>query len=76
MLSAVVAQPDAPEQPPSAELLLYLGEFEDANGDFVDPMAIDAAATEPTADPPSAMPRDVEDEDEDEDDDEPAPHSA
>ena len=25
-------------QPPSAELLLYLGEFEDADGDFVDPM--------------------------------------
>lgn len=76
MLSAVAAQPEVAEQPPSAELLLYLGEFEDANGDFVDPMAIDAAATKPTADPPSATPRDVEDKDEDEDDDEPAPHSA
>lgn len=74
MLSAVAAQSDAAEQPPSAELLLYLGEFEDANGDFVDPMAIDAAAPEPTADPPSDTPRQVEDEDED--DDEPAPHSA
>lgn len=76
MLSAVAAQSEVAEQPPSAELLLYLGEFEDANGDFVDPMAIDAAATKPTADPPSATPRDVEDKDEDEDDDEPAPHSA
>ena len=76
MLGALGAETATPEPPPSAELLLYLGEFEDANGDFVDPMAIDAAATKPTADPPSATPRDVEDKDEDEDDDEPAPHSA
>ena len=71
MLSAVAAQPDAPDQPPSAELLLYLGEFEDASGEFVDPMALDEAKTEPAIDDPSDAPR-IEEED----DDEPAPHSA
>ena len=69
MLSAVAVQPDA--APPSAELLLYLGEFEDAGGDFVDPMAIDASAALPTADQAPA-----ESPVEDEKDDEPAPHSA
>jgi hypothetical protein len=39
-------QPATPE--PSADLLLYLGEFEDAGGDFVDPMSLeDSAAPAP-----------------------------
>lgn len=42
MLTAAAIEPAAPvEPPPSAELLLYLGEFEDAGGEFVDPMALD-----------------------------------
>ena len=48
MLTAAAAEPVPPvEAPPSAELLLYLGEFEDGGGEFVDPMALeheDAAA--------------------------------
>jgi hypothetical protein len=43
MVTAAASEP-APsataETPPSADLLLYLGEFEDAAGDFVDPMAL------------------------------------
>ena len=71
MLSALGAPVAAAEPPPSAELLLYLGEFEDASGEFVDPMALDEAKTEPAIDDPSDAPR-IEKED----DDEPAPHSA
>jgi hypothetical protein len=40
MLGALGAQIEAAEPPPSAELLLYLGEFEDASGEFADPMAL------------------------------------
>ena len=71
MLSALGAEVAATEPPPSAELLLYLGEFEDASGEFVDPMALDEAKTEAAIDDSSDAPR-IEEED----DDEPAPHSA
>ncbi len=65
MLSALGAEIAATEPPPSAELLLYLGEFEDASGDFVDPMALDEVKAEPAVDDPSVTPP-IEDEDEDE----------
>ncbi|HWS27104.1 MAG TPA: hypothetical protein VN259_11110 [Xanthomonadales bacterium] len=71
MLGALGAQIEAAEPPPSAELLLYLGEFEDASGEFVDPMALDETKTQPAIDAPADAPR-IEEED----DDEPAPHSA
>jgi hypothetical protein len=42
MLAAGDSPPAIPADPaPSVELLLYLGEFEDAGGEFVDPMSID-----------------------------------
>lgn len=48
MLAASNSEPATPaEPPPSAELLLYLGEFEDAQGDFVDPMALEALPEQP-----------------------------
>ena len=72
MLSAASVDVSVPaEPPPSAELLLYLGEFEDAGGEFVDPMALDEMKADPAVDDPSVAPRIEED-----DDDEPAPHSA
>lgn len=74
MLGALGAGTSAPAEPePSAELLLYLGEFEDAGGEFVDPMALDEATPLPAgkAAPPPA-PRNNDDED----DDESAPRSA
>lgn len=64
--TATAATPEpAPDAPPSAELLLYLGEFEDASGEFVDPLALEegrapAADAAPTIEPAS------EDEDRDE----------
>lgn len=42
-----------------AELLLYLGEFEDDEGDFVDPMALDALPDQPGRRAASAGPADV-----------------
>ncbi len=33
----------APEAAPSAEMLLYFAEFEDSEGDFVDPLALESA---------------------------------
>ena len=33
----------AAETPPSAEMLLYFAEFEDTEGDFVDPLALESA---------------------------------
>ena len=48
MLAASTGDPPlGAEPPPSAELLLYLGEFEDAEGDFVDPMALEALPEQP-----------------------------
>lgn len=48
MLAASSGEPDQPaEPPPSAELLLYLGEFEDAQGVFLDPMALEALPEQP-----------------------------
>lgn len=45
MMSLSVASAEPPEvEAPSVDLLLYLGEFEDAGGDFVDPMALSEAA--------------------------------
>lgn len=42
------AAPAAEADPlPSAELLLYLSEFEDTNGDFVDPMALQEESSRP-----------------------------
>lgn len=38
--SADSPQP-AEEAAPSVELLMYLGEFEDAGGEFVDPLALE-----------------------------------
>lgn len=60
MLAASSGEPATPaEPPPSAELLLYLGEFEDNEGDFVDPMALDALPDQPKG-ATSARPADVE----------------
>lgn len=53
-LVLMLAAPEtAPPQAPSVELLMYLGEFEDASGDFVDPMTIegDSADGEQDAQP-------------------------
>ena len=74
MLTAVSsdAGPAAPtEAPPSPELLLYLGEFEDASGEFVDPMSLEEQTELPATDAPPATPPP-----QDEDRDEPAPNSA
>lgn len=57
----LAAEPAADEAAPSPELLMYLGEFEDADGEFVDPMALDKPAA--TADAP------VKDKDETDDED-------
>lgn len=51
----LAGEPAAPEAAPSPELLMYLGEFEDADGEFVDPMALEspeagAAAPQPDKD--------------------------
>lgn len=41
MMSLVAAATDPPAvEAPDVDLLLYLAEFEDANGDFVDPMSV------------------------------------
>ncbi len=40
----------APEPAPDAELLLYLSEFEDAQGGFVDPAELPAAELPPVED--------------------------
>ncbi len=45
-LLAAAPAPQSAEAPPSAELLLYFGEFEDASGDFVDPLALESVATD------------------------------
>lgn len=59
MLAASSGEPATPaEPPPSAELLMYLGEFEDDEGDFVDPMALDALPDQP-GDAASTGPADV-----------------
>jgi hypothetical protein len=39
---------------PSADLLLYLGEFEDAGGEFVDPMTLEDAAAPARAPQPES----------------------
>jgi hypothetical protein len=45
MMSLSVASAEPPDaEAPSVDLLLYLGEFEDTNGDFVDPIALSEAA--------------------------------
>ena len=41
MLSLAAPNTVEPPPTPSVELLMYLGEFEDASGDFVDPMAVE-----------------------------------
>lgn len=73
MLTAVASESTAeapPDAPPSADLLLYLGEFEDAAGEFVDPMALEERR-EPTPDDATTLPPP-----EDEERNEPAPRSA
>ncbi|MGE4070896.1 MAG: hypothetical protein AB7E72_06935 [Lysobacterales bacterium] len=46
-IAGTAAEQAAPAEP-SADLLLYLGEFEDARGEFVDPMTLeDSAAPDP-----------------------------
>jgi hypothetical protein len=68
MLSAVASEAPA-EVPPSADLLLYLGEFEDAAGEFVDPMALDESRElAPDDSPTPPQPKD-------DDRNEPAPRS-
>jgi hypothetical protein len=44
-LVLVAADPAAvsADPAPAPELLMYLGEFEDADGEFVDPMALESA---------------------------------
>lgn len=74
MLTAVGSHsstPEPAEAPPSADLLLYLGEFEDASGDFVDPMTLEQTSPLPAADAAPATPPTT-----DEDRDESAPSSA
>lgn len=71
MLGALGAEIATPEPPPSADLLLYLGEFEDAGGEFVDPMALDELKTEAAIDDQTVAPQIEEAED-----DEAAPRSA
>jgi hypothetical protein len=69
MLTAVASEAPA-EVPPSADLLLYLGEFEDAAGEFVDPMALEESRELAPADTPtSPQPKD-------DDRDESAPRAA
>jgi hypothetical protein len=68
MLTAVASEAPA-QAPPSADLLLYLGEFEDAAGEFVDPMALEESRElAPVNAPTSPQP-------EDDDRDESAPRS-
>lgn len=63
-LSVASAEPPAVEAP-SVDLLLYLGEFEDASGDFVDPMALsDAAPTQSGNEDDSVVDRNDEKRDE------------
>lgn len=65
--AASATTPDAAaEDPPSADLLLYLGEFEDANGEFVDPMSLEQDSVPPAADDANSTATAPEDEDGDE----------
>jgi hypothetical protein len=47
-------QTPSTEPPPSAELLQFLGEFADADGQFIDPTEIDPDSARATAAPPRA----------------------
>lgn len=65
MLTAVAsdAPPEAgPEAAPSADLLLYLGEFEDAGGEFVDPMSLEEGHEPAAGEDPSTVPATEDDE--------------
>lgn len=65
MLTAVASEStpeSAPEAPPSADLLLYLGEFEDAGGEFVDPMSLEQSDELAPGDAPSTVPATEDDE--------------
>jgi hypothetical protein len=73
MLTAVTSESTAqapPDAPPSADLLRYLGEFEDAEGEFVDPMALEERRELTPGDATTPPPP------EDDDRDESAPRSA
>lgn len=64
MLAALAAgeAPPPADEPPSAELLLFLAEFGDDEGRFVDPTTIDA---QPAADRDAAPADDGDDTDDD-----------
>lgn len=67
MLAAAAGDEPVPAEPaPSAELLLYLGEFEDAGGEFVDPLAIEQMQEIPADRRPAAQEADVRDGNRDE----------
>lgn|GEM_PF-1597789 len=62
LLASMPAKP-VPEPTPDVELLLYFGEFEDASGDFIDPLALEAAAEDvPDANAVDELTRKSEDE--------------
>lgn len=64
--TATAATPEpAPDEAPSAELLLYLSEFEDASGEFVDPLSLEEGR-EPAAEDALSTEPAPEDEDRDE----------
>lgn len=59
-----VSPPEEPAEPaavplaellPSAEMLLYFAEFEDSEGDFVDPLALESDAAKPLGRPPAPV---------------------
>ncbi len=52
-LAGTAAEQAAPAEP-SADLLLYLGEFEDAAGEFVDPLSLEETAVPAPALPPES----------------------
>jgi hypothetical protein len=63
LLAATDGAPSAPPAAPSAELLLYLAEFADADGRFVDPTEISADAA--AGDDPDGVPETDDEPDED-----------
>lgn len=60
MLAATEPAPPSADAAPDAELLMYLGEFQDAQGEFVDPLALEAAEADEAA--PTAAKEDDEHE--------------
>jgi hypothetical protein len=54
------AEPAAAEAPPSAELLMYFAEFEDVEGDFVDPLALETDAAKALTGKPGVPPTNTE----------------